>query len=368
VRVATALLALAMLAPFARAQVAESAPSPSGGPAEWFRGIMVNGFVSTGFTYNANRPDTGLNAYRVFDGAHNSFTIDVLELCVRRDVVKPGDAGFRIDLAAGASIPRVTRSAGMSGGDVDVQQMVVSWMAPIGSGLRIDLGKFVTPFGYEVIEGFDGFNDNYTRSFLFGYAIPFTHTGLRAAYAFSPSLSLTALVVNGWDDAVDNNRSKSVGGSLAVSPLAGLTATVTGMVGPEQPGNNSGNRTLVDACASYAAGGGLTFGVNADYGRERLPAGGDVVWSGFAGYLRCAISDRFAIALRGERFEDGDGARTGVAQTLSEFTLTPEYRPVPGIVLRADLRYDMSDQPVFQKAATFTDSQATVGLNALVTF
>jgi hypothetical protein len=353
---------LAFFAALAQAHAQDGAPPP------WYRSIAINAFLSTGYTYNTNRPDTGRNQLRVFDGADNTFTVDVVELSIKRDAAAAGEAGFRVDLTAGASIPRVTRSTGLNGGDVDVHQMYVRWMAPIGNGLRIDFGKFVTPFGYEVIEGYDGFNDNYTRSFLFGYAIPFTHTGLRAAYAFSPSLSLTALVVNGWDDAVDNNRSKSVGGSLAVSPLAGLTATVTGMVGPEQPGNNSGNRTLVDACATYAAGGGLTFGVNANLGRETLPGDRRASWSGVAGYLRFAFSDRVACSLRGERFEDGDGTRTGIAQTLSELTLTPEYRPVPGIVLRADLRYDMSDQAVFQKAATFTDSQATVGLNALITF
>ncbi len=44
--------------------------------------------------------------------------------------------------------------------------------------MQIDAGKFVTPIGAEVIESQD--NWNYTRSTLFGYAIPFYHTGLRA--------------------------------------------------------------------------------------------------------------------------------------------------------------------------------------------
>lgn len=344
------------------------AQAQDGSAPEWYRSITINGFISTGFTYNTNRPDTGLNQLRVFDGADNSFTIDVVELSIKRDAATAGEAGFRVDLTAGASIPRVTRSAGMDGGQLDVQQMYVTWLAPLGNGLRLDLGKFVTPFGYEVIEGYDGFNDNYTRSFLFGYAIPFTHTGLRASYAFTPSFSLTALVVNGWDNAIDNNRSKSVGGQLFISPLAGLSAFVTGMVGPEQRGNNSGNRSVVDACASYAVAGGLTLGINVDIGRESLPAGGTASWTGFAGYLRYAFSDKIALSLRGEQFDDADGTRTGVAQKLAEFTLTPEYRPASGIVLRADLRFDMSDTQVFQKAADFTDSQTTVGLNALVTF
>jgi hypothetical protein len=34
--------------------------------------------------------------------------------------------------------------------------------------------------GYELIEGYDGYNDNYSRSLLFNYAIPLTHTGVKA--------------------------------------------------------------------------------------------------------------------------------------------------------------------------------------------
>jgi len=56
----------------------------------------------------------------------------------------------------------------------------VSWNAPVGRGLRFDFGEHVTHMGYEVTEGYDGWNDNYSRSFLFGYTIPFTHTGLKA--------------------------------------------------------------------------------------------------------------------------------------------------------------------------------------------
>ena len=87
----------------------------------------------------------------------------------------------------------------------------MSYIAPLGTGLRFDFGKFVTHLGYELIEGYDGYNDNYSRSLLFNYAIPLTHTGVKASYSISPKVSLMAMVVNGWDDAIDNNSSKSVG-------------------------------------------------------------------------------------------------------------------------------------------------------------
>jgi hypothetical protein len=41
----------------------------------------------------------------------------------------------------------------------------------------------VTPFGYEVVEAKDNFN--ISRGLLFGYAVPFSHTGLKADKGFA---------------------------------------------------------------------------------------------------------------------------------------------------------------------------------------
>src|SRR6478609_729005 len=178
---------------------------------KWFDEIAVNAFVSTAYEYNENRPTTGTTSYRVFDFIDNSFNLDVAELVVQIAPVKPNDAGFRVDFAAGNSIPQVTKSQDQAVAQFDLQQLFVSYIAPVGSGLRFDMGKYVTHMGYEVIEGYDGYNDNYSRSILFGYAIPFTHTGVKASYAFSSKVSGMIEVVNGWDLVHDNNRSKSVG-------------------------------------------------------------------------------------------------------------------------------------------------------------
>ena len=50
-------------------------------------------------------------------------------------------------------------------------------------------GKYATHMGYEVIGGYDGYNDNFSRGFIFGYGIPFTHTGLKATYAFNSKIA-----------------------------------------------------------------------------------------------------------------------------------------------------------------------------------
>src|SRR5499425_1815459 len=224
-----------------------SAGAESAAPATeraWIHEVTLNGFLSTSYSYNFNRPASRTNQYRVFDVNENTFALDEFELVAQKAVAKRRDTGFRVDLTLGSSVPHVTASAGLfrddtgEAGDLDAHQAFASWVAPLGSGRRLDFGKFVTHTGYEVIEGYDGWNDNASRSFLFGFAIPFAHVGVRGAYAFSPELAGMIMLVNGWDVAVDNNRSKSVGAQLAWTPTPTLTVDLNGMYGPERTNND----------------------------------------------------------------------------------------------------------------------------------
>src|SRR5205814_6326528 len=95
----------------------------------------------------------------------------------------------------------------------------------------------------------------------------------------------------------------------------------------------------------------LVLGANADWGTDQnaVAPGTDAVWSGVAGYARLVVTSAFALVVRGESFDDRDGARTGIAQTLSEFTATPELRLTERLVVRADARLDRSNHHVFEK-------------------
>ena len=172
--------------------------------------IEFHGLVSTSISVNFNQPPSRTNQFRVFDYDDRDFRLDLVELVVQRPVARRGDVGFRVDFTAG-SVSRVVASRGLfrdsagSAQDLDLHQAFVSFVAPLGRGVRLDAGKFITALGIEVIEGYDGWNDNATHSFLFGYAIPFTHTGLRVSYSISPVVTTMLMVANGWDVVQDNN-------------------------------------------------------------------------------------------------------------------------------------------------------------------
>lgn len=353
-----------------------AADAAADGMPAWLHEMTLDAFLAASYSYNFNRPASATNQLRVFDFDDNTFKLDEFELVAQHAVAKPRDSGFRVDLTLGGSVPRIAASTGLfrddsgQAGDIDVHQAFVSYVAPLGSGLRIDAGKFITGHGYEVIDGYDGWNDNATRSLLFGYAIPFTHVGVRASYTISPRVAGTVMVVNGWDVARDNNRAKSVGAQLSLTPLASLSLILSGMVGPERAGNDADPRSLLDLVVMLKPHSRLTLGANADWGTEKNAAGPgqDGRWSGIAGYARIAVTGAFTLSLRAESFDDPDGVRTGVAQTVGELTATPELRLTPHFLVRADIRVDRSDRQVFETSGGFTTTQPTVMIEAIHAF
>jgi hypothetical protein len=364
--------------------VADSARKPTDSSAssttaaaalpKWFDDLAVNAFVSTAYEYNANRPTTGTNSYRVFDFNDNSFNLDVAEVVVQIAATKPNDAGFRVDFAAGNSIPQITKTQDQTAAQFDLQQAFASFIAPLGSGLRFDVGKYVTHMGYELIEGYDGYNDNYSRSILFGYAIPFTHTGVKASYSFSSKVAAMVEVVNGWDLLRDNNHSKSLGAQLTLTPVSPLTVLLNWVGGPELANDNHTKRNVFDFVTILKATSWLTLGLNGDYGTEdgtsRVNLGSDAIWKGIAGYAVIAPTERFSVALRGETFHDDGGARLGTdtRAVLSEGSLTPTYKFTSHVLVRGEVRFDKANQPILARRGTLSDKQTTVGANVIFVY
>jgi hypothetical protein len=364
---ATAGLSLAFVQPMQ----AEEKPVPPPAP-KWYDEVAVNGFLSASYSYNFNRPDSGTNQFRVFDFDDNSFKLDVFTLTLQKAVAKPEEIGLRLDVSAGASLPKVESSYGLlQGQDIDVKQAFVSYIAPLGSGLRIDVGKAVTHFSYEYIESWDTPNDNVTHSFSFGYAIPFTHTGLKASYSFSDQVAGMVMLANGWDNVKDNNSSKTIGGQLTWTPTKTATVAFNFCTGPERTNVSSDPRTVVELTAQVKLSDLTVLGLDALYGSEKgaVVAGQTASWSGIAGYARLGVTDKLAFCLRAEYFADSDGARTGVAQKLKELTVTPELKVSSHLILRADLRVDWSDVESFQKKGGKTSKTQPTGiLNAAYLF
>jgi hypothetical protein len=201
-------------------------------------------YLQGGYTFNFQTPDSMTNEQRLFDSKANTFLVDLAQLQFVKDPAV-GGLGYKLKLSYGETA-KFIHSAGLGNpnDEFDLTEAYVNYVAPLGSGLKLQFGKFVTYHSAEVIEARDNFN--YSRSFLFNFAIPFTHTGFMAGYKFSDALTVNLYLVNGWDVTDDNNNAKTLGASFIVTPIEPLQLTFNFMYGPEQANNTSNYRFLFD--------------------------------------------------------------------------------------------------------------------------
>jgi len=328
-------------------------------------------YLQGGYTFNFASPDSGTNEQRIFDQKANTILLDLAQIQFMKEA-PVGGVGFKLKVSAGETAKFIhSQGLGNPNDEFDLTEAYVDYVTPLGSGLKLRFGKFVTYNGAEVIEARD--NYNYSRSFLYNFAIPFTNTGFMAGYTFSKAFALNLYLVNGWDVTTDNNNGKTVGASFVITPIDPLSLTFNFTYGPEQQNNSSHNRFLFDWVGSFKATKKLTFVANVDYAHEQNDPnnnGNNSQWYGVAVYAKYDFTDFFSTSIRAEYFNDLNGVRTGIAQELKEITLTPEFKIAKNLLLRPEYRHDWSDQKAFDShKQTFNQkNQDTIALGVMSTW
>ncbi len=367
--------------PPASAVVATTTPAPAPAPTG-LAGLLgpttISGFIDTYYGYNSNQPAGRTNQYHNFDINSGQFGLNMLELVADKTPdAAASRLGYHIALGFGQAMNQINATEiGPGGTELNFDQYLkegyLEYLAPVGKGLQINVGKFVTPAGAEVIESKD--NWNYTRGILFAWAIPYFHYGVSGKYTFNSKFALTGYLMNGWNNSVDNNSGKTTGFSAAWTPNSKFTLIQNYLVGPEQTDFNGNFRHLYDTVLIYNPTAKLSLMANYDYGHDRLfGSSTSVHWSGIAGYIKYAMNDKWTVAGRGEYFNDHDGFETGATQNLSEFTFTLQRMLASKLMSRLEFRRDMSSADVFPYRSGPpgfgpTDSQNTVTVGLIYAF
>lgn len=366
---ALVLAVVALAATPIRAQT--PAPASAGTTPKFFQNIQLGGLADVYYNYNSNEVE-GDAPFRNFDTKHNKARFAMAQLWAAKTPAADSRVGFNVKLNAGHAADLIhgaepsTLAAFDRSGSAAIQQAYVSYLAPIGSGLQIDAGKYVTQHGAEVIEAKD--NWNYSRSLLFALAIPYYHAGVRAMYTVNDKVSFMGTVVNGWNNLEDNNGAKTFGGQVIIKPVPQLSILQNYMVGAEQADNEDDVRHLFDTTVTVTATETVSVMANYDYGKDSV-AGAGVSWQGLAGYLKIQATPWLAVVPRVEWFDDTDGFMTGTSQSIKDATITGEVRLMNGLLWRVEYRRDWSDSAVFsKKTGAAVDSQNTFGMGFLYSY
>jgi hypothetical protein len=360
---------------------------------KFLKQVDISGFVSSSYTYNFNRPADRVNAGRLYDNESDQFVFNKFALIAQHNVDYDAfdwKAGFFTELILGQDA-RGTRSKSPDtptglfdiGSDGDLEQAYVQLNIPIGSGLKILFGKYVTPMGFELVENEQ--NPNWSGGLQWTFIEPFTHTGLQLGYKISNEWEANLLINDGWDTVKDNNQSKSVMGRLAYTPNDAWSFTLIGYGGPEQSdlqndptnavvGANGLWRKGVNFVLTHKCSPKCSSTIQLDWGEESggAPNGGAASWYAIGAWTTYDFTEKLQLAFRSDFLSDRDGNRTSgflfpvnTGQDLWSLTWTLNYKPVDGLRIAPELRYDHSS---LSTAFDGHHDQVTAALGAVYSF
>lgn len=377
---------------------------------EWY-GLSFYGYGDVSYTYNFNSPSTGINNLRGFDVGSNAVRLHLAQFVLDRKATTEGNWLDRFGARLKFNIGSDSRTVGGTnvGNDADFQEHYLQYLAPIGKGVNIQVGRINSLIGFEVLES--PYNLNYSRSFLFNLGQPFTTVGVRLTYQFNHYFTLSMAAINSVTSQRNafirhvkpgklvpiSFRHPKLETAISFTPHESIHVTLYGLYGfidgpPDTPG---GNRIQGGGFVHIEPVPHVELALEAYYANQEdsspLSSGKNARWNGVAGYATYEFTPKWSIRMRAELFEDAGGSVTclGVAappksnvcfgatsntsapplaQTLWETTATLEFQASPRLISRLEFRYDKSNKNVFQVGNRSANHQETLALEFITLF
>jgi hypothetical protein len=252
--------------------------------------------------------------------------------------------GFRLDGGYGDFYHIAIGGDNLKGANQYLEQAYVFGTVAAGPiPVHWSAGKFFSSVGAETPPSYQNFNQS--RSLLFNYGGPLHHTGVRASAQIGTSLTVGVQVLEGWNTTGGAHGHQTMALSAAWSRKHWGWSQI--YLGGNTKSEGRGWRQLSDTVLTFNPTSKNTGYAEMLFAAEKRMALGYDSWYGWAGAWKFSPSARWSFSPRAEWFNDVSGATTGLAQRLTELTLTAEHRPRAWMMLRLEYRSDWASRPFY---------------------
>ncbi|MFW5760530.1 MAG: porin [Cyclobacteriaceae bacterium] len=292
-------------------------------PAGWDRGMLANG-----------------NSHIFAHPTHNTFALNNAVL---------GMAYFDENVRSALSLHTGSYVRANYAAESTLSQLIYeAWVGvKIADNLWIDAGIFPSHIGAESAISMN--NPTLTRSLMADNS-PYFESGVKATWQPSEKISLTGLVLNGWQNIVENNDNKAIGTQITINPSNSWTLNSSTFFGKETPayGVEPSRRYFHNLYLAYEQ---EFFSLLAafDIGMQENLANDDFdIWYTPNIIARMSINPKFALAGRVEYYHDPEGiivnpGTTAGFQTLG-YSLNLDFTITENVQWRMEARvFDASD-------------------------
>ncbi len=324
--------------------------------------LTFGAFADVYYLYDLLEPaDHQRPAFVYAHSRHNEFALNnaVLSAAYAGDRVR-GNLG----LHTGTYVQRNYAAEELDGSEV----LKFIYQANVGvrlaKGLWLDAGIMPSHIGYESALSID--NPTLTRS-LMADNTPYYETGAKLTWDLSDKVTVSGLVLNGWQRIVETDQNKAIGTQVQYKPAKGVLLNSSTFLGKEGT-----CRYFHNFYGVFDFSDQVTLMTAFDICWQQVPGSPEAyrTWYNPNLILRFKPTKRMAVAGRVEYYHDpdnlivpatvlGDGSMVTGFQTWAP-SLNVDYLPVPGVALRLEGKLYASKNDVFLRG------DATTGTTGLV--
>ncbi|UOQ97292.1 porin [Hymenobacter sp. 5317J-9] len=308
---------------------AESAPGP----------LTTYGFVDAYYGYDIKYANGNNRQFFLYShNRQNEFAINQALLGVRYD---DGKVRGALGLHAGTYV-----SANYANEDVVLRHVYEAYAGfrPFANAW-LDAGIFGSHIGFESAISKD--NWTLTRSIMAENS-PYFESGVRFTYEVGPKLTLTGVVLNGWQNIRETNQAKALGTQIQWKPSDKVLVNSSTFYGNEQPeGAPVARRYFHNFFVTYAPAEQLNLALVFDVGKQQSAAAGYDTWHSAAAFVKYRLAEKLSGTLRGEYYYAERGVliqsikpeATDADFRVAGGSLNLDYAPASNVVCRVEGRY-----------------------------
>jgi len=321
--------------------------------------FTITGSADVYYRYDFEKMDG--NMLTSFTPVHNQFQLGMASVKFEHKTAK-------VDMVADLGFGR--RATDFSYNDQGilsaVKQLYISYMP--SSNVKLTAGTWATHVGYELVD--PQLNRNYSMSYMFTNG-PFTHTGVKADFAFGKS-GLMVGVSNPTDfrqvpGGVINKKFVIAQYSYAASDNFKAYLNFVGGKATDTTKVNQFDLVLTSKLSSqFGIGFNGTLNSSKFWSNKKYTDA--MSWYGSALYLNFDPTSKFGLTLRGEFFGDKDAIKLPAGGNVFATTLSANFK-VDNFIFIPELRFDNSNKlNFFDKNGEGKKSAANLILAAIYYF
>lgn len=270
----------------------------------WIPNISLEAYLEAYYQYDFNRPLDGNRPLFVYNfNRHNEFNINLayFKTSIQHD-------RYRANLALMAGTYGQANLANEPPLLRHVFEANIGFR--LAKGLWLDGGIFPSYIGFESAVGMDCYN--LTRSILADNS-PYFFSGIKLGYTTpNGKLYTAAHVVNGWQNIRETpfNSNKAVGLQIQVMPSDKITLNYSNFIGYETPDSAKHWRFFNNLYGIFNLHQHFQFITGLDIGMQEKQPGNLLnvhLWFSPVLIVRTTFAKKFALALRGEYYQDRKG-------------------------------------------------------------